>query len=474
MVEVDKYEEIPISKVKVLRNIRTRVEQEELPDFMGKDWDNAVPHKEIWAECLRVLKPGSFMFVMSAPRADCLSRMIDNIAEAGFIIAFTPIFWAYAQGFPKALNVSKAVDKKLGAERPTVPATGGLGGGSGNTVGSFTGECVDPEPITTEAKQLDGAYGGFQPKPAVEVIIVAMKDIAEATYTEQALKTGKGVTWLDKCRVPHAEEIRECERLPTSTYSAYAKRVGGQGFEGLAPSRTASPSEKGRFPANLIVSDNALDDGRITKGSAMPRKNPLTYNASSYMIPGGIFMSLHDDEGQFSRYFSLDEWWNAKIAELPIEIRRTYPFMITPKAQKDERNEGLDALPERPGGIREKGDFLEGHVTMHQNIHPTVKPVKLMAYLITLGTQQGDLVLDPFMGSGTTAVAARTISRDFIGFEITEDYWKIATERVRHYLAQKKLSETVEEAAEPAEKVEDEWGSLKDWGNIKPDTEEQP
>ncbi len=82
--------------------------------FMGKDWDKALPDKEIWKECLRVLKPGAFGFVMSIPRADCLSRMIISLEDAGFEVNFTPIFWAYASGFPKATNISKMVDKRGG------------------------------------------------------------------------------------------------------------------------------------------------------------------------------------------------------------------------------------------------------------------------------------------------------------------------------------------------------------------------
>jgi len=82
--------------------------------FMGKDWDWALPDKRIWVECLRVLKPGSFAFVMSIPRADCLSRMIISLEDAGFWVNFTPIFWAYASGFPKAQNIGKAVDKRGG------------------------------------------------------------------------------------------------------------------------------------------------------------------------------------------------------------------------------------------------------------------------------------------------------------------------------------------------------------------------
>jgi hypothetical protein len=85
--------------------------------FMGKDWDKAIPKVEIWKECLRVLKPGAFAFIMCGPRQDILHRMILNIAEAGFYVDFTSLYWTYATGFPKALNISKAIDKRAGAVR---------------------------------------------------------------------------------------------------------------------------------------------------------------------------------------------------------------------------------------------------------------------------------------------------------------------------------------------------------------------
>ena len=81
--------------------------------FMGKDWDRALPDKRIWEECLRVLRPGAFAFVMSIPRSDCLSRMIVSLEEAGFRVDFTPIYHAFASGFPKAQNISKAIDRRL-------------------------------------------------------------------------------------------------------------------------------------------------------------------------------------------------------------------------------------------------------------------------------------------------------------------------------------------------------------------------
>ena len=82
--------------------------------FMNKGWDKAIIPVNTWRECLRVLKPGAFAFVMSAPRQDVLSYMTINLTNAGFKTDFTSIYWAYATGFPKAANTSKLIDKKAG------------------------------------------------------------------------------------------------------------------------------------------------------------------------------------------------------------------------------------------------------------------------------------------------------------------------------------------------------------------------
>src|ERR1035441_6336486 len=82
--------------------------------FMGKEWDKALPPVNIWKECYRVLKPGTFAFIMSAPRQDVLCRMILNLEEAGFRTDFTSIYWTYSSGFPKAGNIVKSAMKKLG------------------------------------------------------------------------------------------------------------------------------------------------------------------------------------------------------------------------------------------------------------------------------------------------------------------------------------------------------------------------
>jgi len=145
---------------------------------------------------------------MSAPRQDVLSRMIVNLEGAGFKMGFTSIYWVYASGFPKAGNVSKMVDKREGVERDRVSV--GDGHLSHSIVDGRYGKKgwvkqVD-EPVTDKAKEFHGSYTGFQPKPAVEIIIVCMKPLSEKTYVDQALKNRKGITWLDDARIPYQSD----------------------------------------------------------------------------------------------------------------------------------------------------------------------------------------------------------------------------------------------------------------------------
>ena len=176
--------------------------------FMNKDWDKAVPDINTWKECLRVMKPGAFAFVMCSPRSDVQAEMVIKLKEAGFRVDYSPLYWCYLSGFPKSMNISKAVDKKLGYEREITGIDQKFGrADSGIYQMNVDGENKHvfqrkDEPASEEAKKLGGSYAGFQPKPAVEVIIVAMKSLPEKTYVDQALKNGKGITWLDDGRIP--------------------------------------------------------------------------------------------------------------------------------------------------------------------------------------------------------------------------------------------------------------------------------
>jgi len=374
--------------------------------FMNKDWDKAVPDIAIWKECLRVMKPGAFAFVMCSPRSDVQAEMVIKLKEAGFEVNFTNLYWIYASGFPKAMNISKAVDRKLGYEREIISGSSKDAQYSGKFDQKSSTERIKlGSPVSEEAKRLDGSYAGFQPKPAVEVIIVAMKPLSEKTYVDQALKNGKGVTWLDDGRIPYSDN---------------------QDFEDT----DQYLNESGRFPANLLVQDNALDNGIISKSGGVGGRSIHGRGEGYGFRPmGDASPELPSDEGSLSRYFSIDAWYSKNIEELPDYVQRIFPFLYVPKATSGERNEDLESAEKYKA----------------KNIHPTVKPLKLMTYLITIGSRPDDTILDPFMGSGTTGVAAKILHRDFIGFEIDGNYFEIAQQRIENKIAKGDITEFEED-----------------------------
>jgi site-specific DNA-methyltransferase (adenine-specific) len=416
--------------------------------FMGKDWDKAVPSVEVWKECLRVLKSGAFMFVMSAPRQDVLSQMIIRLGQAGFDTGFTSVYWAYASGFPKAMNVSKAVDKRLGVERKITGKTArhngrAFGEGVGDEqYGTYKGGVPNQtEPSSEEAKALDGSYGGFQPKPAVEIIIVCMKPLGEKTFVEQALKNGKGVTWLDDARIPFVsdEDMEKRKRGELKTNPLGRNEIYGKM---KIVDTDQYLNARGRFPANLLVSDDVLNDGTIQKSTG--HFNSKVDMEGHTLYEGGFknFTQVDrtlDDSGGFSRYFDLDKWFEKTVLNLPESVRKTFPFLICPKASKSERNKGCENIEpkakcdiDKMGGSKctMKTGSGNDRNTSYKNFHPTVKPLKLMSYLVTLGSREGDVVLDPFVGSGTTCLASEILSRQWIGIDINPEYCEITQKRI--------------------------------------------
>ena len=426
----------------------------------------------IWEEALRVLKPGGFAFVMSAPRSDVQTVMVQTLQEAGFDVSFTPIYWAYATGFPKAMNIGKAVTKRGDID---------------------------------EAKKLDGSYAGYQPKPAVEVVIVAMKPLDQKGYVDQALHNGKGITWLDSCRIPFAgmnDEDEEHYKKAKGDKENYSKERGwdkwgeeetyervsafgdpdqsetkdGRNLWGKKATKkvkitkrqprsdhnvfkqsgfkseendTAEASPLGRFAANLLVSDDVLNDGKSRKtGNLTPYMNNRD-NVNTYGEYKGVINVNHvGDEGSFSRYYSLDEWWKFRMSRLPEEIQRTFPFLVVPKASKSEKNAGCDGLPKGPPPGSGRRKPAKGRSSAlgepRSNHHPTVKPIDLMSYLVVLGSRKNDVVLDPFSGSGTTGIACVFSERNYILIEREKEYFKIMEARIK-------------KAENPAGLVQHEW-----------------
>jgi site-specific DNA-methyltransferase (adenine-specific) len=348
-------------------------------DLLGKHWDESVPKVKFWRHIHRVMKPGGFVIVLSAPRQDVLANNLAALRKAGFDVGFSSLYWTYATGFPKAKNMSASIDKKLGVEREIIGMRPGLPDFKASGA-SVLGFMVDPQkplaytdvPITTsesdEAKAFDGSYAGYQPKPAVEVVIVAMKPKSERSYTSQALVNGKGVVWFNDARIPFAHG----EAIPTRDLICQPSSSSGQVIGSLGEEWQAN--NNGRFPANLLVSDGVL--------------------------------------GEHSKYFDLDRWEEEFIKRLPPECQGAYPYLVVAKPSQKEKRVGL------PEGMK--------------NTNPCVKPIKLMAYLVTMFSRPGDLILDPFAGSGTTLIAAKMLGRNFIGIEQSAEYHAIAAARVNH------------------------------------------
>lgn len=341
--------------------------------FMGKKWDNTgiAYNIDLWAECLRVLKPGGHLLAFSGTRT--YHRMAVAIEDAGFEIR-DMIEWVYGSGFPKSLNIGKAVDKLQGNEREEISRGGKCGvfahSGSGAEQNIDEYEAV----VTKGNSEWEG--WGTALKPAHEPICMARKPLAEKNVANNVLKWGTGGINVDESRV----------------------------------------EEGGRFPANLIHdnSDEVVNLFPNTKGSKASGLTPTKARATFNNSIAGINRTGFDDNGNASRFFK--------------------SIIYNPKASKAERNKGLGVVED--GNKRPQGEaFRDGSaITEHSerkgNNHPTVKPIALMEYLIKMVTPKGGTVLDPFMGSGSTGVAAKKNGYDFIGIDMTPEYIEIAKARI--------------------------------------------
>jgi hypothetical protein len=367
-------------------------------------------------------------FIMSIPRQDLLARMIINLEKAGFRTDFTSIYWVYASGFPKMYNISKSIDRKACKQQfidqhgrkptptelkqafrefrtilgPSPNRRKDRNPYQGIVLQKYRDDAVIDLPRTELAKEYDGAYAGYQPAPACEVIIVVMKSMTEKTYIEQVQKNGKGITWLDNVRIPIPEddfENYDYNRRGSYERAIHHRPIHEGGFKKLSPEDL--PQLRGRCASNIIVSDNALKD--------------------------------------YSFYFDLDLWWYEKIKDLPQKIQKIHPLWIVPKPSKSEKNKGCEHL-KKTVKVFKAGEARGGKLETKErwgNYMETVKPVRLMSYMITMGSRVGDLVLDPFLGSGTTVIAAQMLNRKYLGIEQNCDYYTIA--RARAGLEQKNV-----------------------------------
>jgi len=346
--------------------------------FMGKAWDatGIAYNSAMWAECLRVLKPGGHLLSFSGSRT--YHRMAVAIEDAGFEIR-DQIMWVYGSGFPKSLDVSKAIDKAAGAEREVVgtkkSGIANKGEGPRHTIGASKAVVVDiTAPATAEAKHWEG--WGTALKPAHEPIVLARKPL-DGTVANNVLQHGIGALNIDGCRVG-------TETVVTTNGKGFAGSFAG------GANNNGGTQHVGRWPANFIHdgSDEVLelfpDTGKSTGGRIGKKSMGNVIN-----VPAGQFETGdpgYGDSGSAVRFF------------------------YCAKANKRDRNEGLD----------------------NANHHPTVKPTMLMRYLCRLITPPDGVVLDPFMGSGSTGKAAVLEGFKFIGIEKETDFFEIATARITY------------------------------------------
>jgi len=379
--------------------------------FMGKKWDYDVPSQEIWAECLRVLKPGGHLLAFAGTRTQ--HRMAVRIEDAGFEIR-DMIAWVYGSGFPKSLDVSKAIDKAAGVERLESFIRPDFAARSNKTEQResqvLSGEKgVYTIPATEAAKQWEG--WGTALKPALEPITVARKPLI-GTVAENVLEHGTGGLNIDGCRITvDQNDKNHRNKLSNDSDRTSMFGIGGTGCLG-----------DGRWPANLIHdgSDEVVGLFPQSNGGAFPQKSNIPtgkhYEGGWGAVDNGVRTEM--GSGSAARFF------------------------YCAKSSKRDRDEGLEGfedkqaagLPMRSADGERGGEGLDGtktdRLTVRKNVHPTVKPTDLMRYLCRLVTPPNGVILDPFMGSGSTGKAAMLEGFQFIGCELSPEYFEIAKARI--------------------------------------------
>jgi site-specific DNA-methyltransferase (adenine-specific) len=424
--------------------------------FMGKSWDAFVPQPRLWAEVYRVLKPGGHVVAFAGTRTQDLMAL--GLRIAGFEIRDL-LAWVYGSGFPKSLDVSKAIDKAAGAERAKVRVDVGQvrnqkasGGGKDGAKGATRPyiekameqgfhEVDSDEPASPAARAWQG--WGTALKPALEPITLARKPL-DGTVAQTVLRWGTGAVNVDGCRVGTESTIR------TSNAG-----TNGEGW-GMGMQAHINGSESGRWPANLLHdgSDEVVGLFPVTtsgsRAADQQRKGGFagTVNAYGTAERGGTG-EYQANEGSAARFF------------------------YCAKASKSDRDEGLAHLEKRRKAAAEfrpnhaakaeqgEGGNPYGRWDAARNIHPTVKPTDLMRWLCRLITPPGGVILDPFMGSGSTGKAAQREGFDFVGIEMDPAYMEIARARIETAL-------NPEPADDPAPAADNDNtpDDLFQWGNV--------
>ena len=411
-------------------------------NFMNKGWDNSgiAFQKGTWEKCYEVLKPGGYLLAFGGSRT--FHRIACAIEDAGFEIRDT-IMWLYGSGFPKSMNIGKAIEGKLTIGSANVKDIKKLDGEKTkvtcgfNKTGKETGyRDKEYEMVKTEVnyhtdlgKQWSG--WGTALKPSYEPIIVARKPF-KGSLVDNVMKYGVGGINNDECRIGSEER----------TYKGMSKhKPDGAGTfrdDNWVP-KDIEVSVSGRFPANTILTYDETDKEEVCGG--FPNTKSVVRKPSGGRI-------LNPENG----------WNNNSMTDTTVrgfaDDGSAARYFYCAKASKKDRNEGLGELPDKPiafsnqaqAELKRGGELKNGglnNISFRKNIHPTVKPTSLMQYLVRLVTPNGGTVLDPFNGSGSTGKAVMYENKErhkdykYIGIELSEDYLAISKARIDYVIEEK-------------------------------------
>jgi len=449
---------------------------------MGRGWDSTgiAFDPDLWQQCFRVLKPGGHMLAFSATRT--FHRMAVAIEDAGFEVRDT-LMWCYSSGFPKSLNVAKAFDKAAGVQGELVGhKEAGLDKGSGASVDmrgakgrDETGLIPVFAPASEEAKKWSG--WGSALKPSWEPIVLARKPLA-GNIIETVRAYGTGAINIDGCRVPANDGYEKAWDTPGVGWSGFLADQKGATTEMVDLS--AYKPTGGRWPPNILMTHSEECRPVGTKKVGSGKAKAPQYSEGK--TPGIGFANALAGHGVVYGEQEVTAWQchpscpigmleaqtvtkagrggAAKVfPQLPLDGDDYDPFFHAGKASRREREEGCASLPlklapaiEAAGGDAAKVASAPGAGTGRtatkgvRNNHPTVKPVSVMRWCIRLATQPGGVVLDPFMGSGTTGVAAMQEGMRFVGIEMSDEYMEICKARIGHAAKQKVVARSLDGA----------------------------
>ena len=356
--------------------------------FMGKKWDYDVPKVDLWKEVYRVLKPGGHLLSFAGSRT--YHRMAVNIEDAGFEIR-DMLGWLYGSGFPKSHNIGKAVDKLQGNKREVIGVSTGKGYSSQQEKNKEQGFRPYKDGLPHEKADRTLTKGnsewegwGTALKPAHEPIVMARKPF-NTSVAENVLTHGTGGINIDECRVGTEKTKTTIKDLSEAHGNKFGKSVIKYKSLGY------KENPEGRFPANII------HDGSEEVLEVFEESSRFFYCAKA---------------SKAERNMGLDDF-----------DKKSNAFMATKNGTSGKASKGMERFKTQPKA----------------NYHPTVKPIKLMEYLVRLVTPKEGIVLEPFAGSGTTLIACKQQGFNYIGIEREQEYCDIAEARLKAVQVQGEL-----------------------------------